>query len=296
MLRNIQSLRRQFSVSGRYSSSRTRNRIRTAVTARNERKKTQNFDSGSFGTKFDAVSRYDKTGSVNGLSSSLSAAKQTVSKMNAVCSRFDEILDKKLSAAGVPKSVSFKFDYSSEDNKAAITEVSDEKYRSDIQSALDGALKSYDLGTLSDASNIINGNAEQVYYPIVEKALKKCFGQDISKLSVASDGSILGANSKLQRALNSEKRYGSFDAEKSYGFVTKQLSSVLSRLISAKTNGEKISHMAYEKGNFRTDDGEIRFGKDCGTVSFKTESAIVRAAAAGSPEDMELWANNEKLF
>lgn len=303
MVGNVQNIRRYHSASRKYGVAAKRNQLRRSISERAGSQKSENAQSRASDIRFDMHRRLSSNlkNAVNSGSGTISSsdyrarAKQAVTTLTKYASDFDSNIDKALAGAGVPKNVSFKFDYETGSRKAVITEISDEKYTDKVQSVLDKAFKHINLDMLADGSNILNGNAAQVYYPLAEKSLKSCFGQDISELSLSDDGRILGANAKLQKALNVEKYDKNFDATK-YGFKTKQLGSVLKRLISERPIEKNVSHMVYENGSFKTADGKISIGKNCPVPPTKTESEIVRTAAAGRWWEMDLWADNEKLF
>ena len=219
--------------------------------------------------------------------------------LNDACDKFDGSLEKKLRAAGIPTDISFEFDYDINADKAVITNISDEQYRDKLQSVLDGMTKTGTLDYIGKSSKLMNGDAASSYYPDIKNALKKCFGQDISKLYIDKNGNIGGANMQLQRALSTEKFNKSFDAQKTYGFPSKQLGAMIKRLLSDEGVSGNVSHMGYDGKVLYTNDGDIRLVTKSDTSLLKKSSNILKAAFASktpAKTDYDYWLNNEDLF
>lgn len=296
MLRNLTSIRRYISARGLTSNRSTRMSEAMSMRSKNQNK------SSSINVK--DVDRYTNlTGSsllTSGTAASMSdyrvqAAKSMVT-LSKTCENFDAAMKKELSSAGVPENISFEFDYDLNSGEAKITNISDEQYLDGVQSALNKAMKNVSLETVAGGSKILNGKMAEAYYPEVAEALEKCFGQDISDLSVDRNGNILGMNRKMRDAVTSEMTDRSFDAQSRYGFPAKSLSSVIKRVVSEKSAGSGVSHMSFKSGSLKTSDGDISVGSKCASPSLKDTKTVLRAAAAGTPNSMDLWAEYGDLF
>ena len=305
MFRNINSMRSHMNARGLTSSSSSR-RMTSAMAShyRNKASNGLSDSSSSSGLSISSYDRYSNTTSSSLLTSGTTAglkdyrvkAAQSMTTLSKVCGNFDSAMKKNLSNAGVPDDISFEFDYDVNSGEAKVTKISDEEYLGDVQSALNKAMKSVSLDTIANGSKILNGKMTEVYYSTVEKALNKCFGQDISELSVDRKGNILGMNKKMKQAVTSELTDRSFDAQSRYGFPTKELASVVKRIISDKSAGNNVSHMSFSGGSLKTADGDINVGSKCISPSLNNTSILFRAAAAGDSGSMELWAEYGDLF
>ncbi|MCH5193014.1 MAG: hypothetical protein J1F11_03565 [Oscillospiraceae bacterium] len=226
-------------------------------------------------------------------------ADKNLKALNDACDKFNGSLEKKLRAAGIPKNISFEFDYDINSDKAVITNISDEKYRDSLQSVLDGMTKTGTLDYIGKSSVMMNGNMASAYYPDIKNALEKCFGQDISKLYTDKNGNIGGANARLQRALGIEKYNKSFDAQRSYGFPSKQLGAMIKRFLSEEGVSDNVSHMGYDGKGIYTNDGNIRLGTKADPSLTKNSKYTLKAAFASktpSGNDYDFWLSNEDLF
>ena len=299
MFRNISSMRSYMNARGLSSRGSSR-RLTSAMSLHYQNK----VSSSSSSLKISSYDRFSNTVNnslqASGTSVSLGdcrvKAAQSMITLSKTCSNFDSAMKKNLSNEGVPENISFEFDYDVNSGEATITEISDEKYLSGVQSALNKAMKSVSLETVANGSKILNGKMTEVYYPVVEKALNKCFGQDISELSVDKKGNILGMNKKMRQAVTSELTDISFDAQSRYGFPTKELASVVKNIISDKSASKNVSHMSFSGGSLKTSDGDISVGSKCASPSLKNTSILLRAAAAGNPGSMDLWTEYGDLF
>lgn len=221
-----------------------------------------------------------------------SCAKQSMKLLRENCAIFDDALKNELDEVGIPENIRFEYDYDANSRKAVITDISDEKYRDDVQAVMDKASGKYQLAFnfISGGSQILNGKMTKVYYPIVSKALTRCFGQDISSLYIDNGNNIAGANERLASALKNEKCNENFDAKEYYGFPTKKLDSVIRQLITDKSADENIVHMVYNEGSNSTAD-EIRLGKNTSDPQPDDGDMIIKAAAAGHWWLLDVWEN-----
>ena len=283
VIRSVNRFAVRNSIESRVLSGNVPNYLKTAL---------KNKQTGSISDMF-------QTGESSATSDYAVRASKNLKALNDDCSKFNETLEKKLKAAGIPNDISFEFDYDITSGKAVITDISDEKYLDSLQSVLDGIAKTGALDYIGKSSRMMNGNMASAYYPDFESALKKCFGQDISKLSIDKNGNIEGANTKLQRALSLEKYNRSFDAQKSYGFPSKQLEAMIKRFLSDEGISDNVSHMGYNKKGLYTDDGDIRLGSKADPSLQKNSKYILKAAFASktpSGSDYDYWLKNEDLF
>lgn len=223
-------------------------------------------------------------------------AAKSMATLSKTCENFDAAMKKELASAGVPENISFDFDYDMNSGEVKITSISDEQYLDGVQSALNKAIKKVSLETVAGGSKILNGKMAEAYYPEVADALKKCFGQDISELSVDRKGNIIGMNRKMRDAVNSEMTDRSFDAQSRYGFPAKELASTVKRIISDKSASKGVSHMSFKGGSLKTSDGDISVGSKCASPSMKDTKTVLRAAAAGNPSSMDMWVKYGDLF
>ncbi|MCM1022972.1 MAG: hypothetical protein NC395_02800 [Prevotella sp.] len=302
MVRNVSSIRQRFSSLG--LSSRSSRKICSAMLMRSKYQKSSDSSdsenvSGTF--KSDRFSSSVSNSLLTlGSSASLSEcrvkAAQSMNTLAGTCGNFDAAMKKNLADAGVPESVEFEFDYDLNSGKTALTGISDESFADGVKSALDKTLKKVSLDVVAKGSNILNGKMTAAYYPAVAEALEKSFGQDIADLSTDSKGNIIGMNRKLRAAVNYELLDSGFDARSRYGFPAKELASVVKSIVSDKSASGGVSHMSFSGGSLKTSDGDISVSKNCRQLSLKKTNVILRAAAAGDPSSMELWAGNGDLF
>lgn len=304
MFRNINSMRSHMAARGLTSNS---SRRLTSAMSLHYRNKASGSQDGLKSSGSLSISKYDRFSNTannslltSGSSSSLGdyrvQAAKSMTTLSKACGNFDSAVKKCLSNAGVPDDIRFEFDYDVNSGEASVTKISDEKYLSGVQSALNKAMKSASLDTIANGSKILNGKMTEVYYSAVEKALDKCFGQDISELSVDRRGNIVGMNKKMKQAVTSELTDRKFDAQSKYGFPTKKLASVVKSVISDKSAGKNISHMSYANGSLKTADGDISVGSKCASPSLKNTSILLRAAASGNANSMDLWVEYGDLF
>ncbi|MCH5348241.1 MAG: hypothetical protein J1E40_02865 [Oscillospiraceae bacterium] len=211
-------------------------------------------------------------------------------------------ISRMLKDAGVPEDVAFEFDYNRDTREFVLTEISDERYREDVQSVLavvargDGGDS---LGLIAYGSRVLNGFTSSVYYSSIGKHLKSCFGQDISELYIDENGNIGGANKNLQEALAAEKNTKNFDAQELYDFPVNQIEKMLKRLITDENITPNISHMVYDGEGFYTNDGDIHLGKEIDPALFEDRGFLAKASFAlliVIKGDYDYWLNNEDLF
>lgn len=299
MFRNISSMRLHMAARGLTSGSSRR--LTSAMYTHYKNKVSGDQDSsGSLNTsKYDRFSNTANSLLTSG-SESMSdyrvQAARSMTTISKACSSFDSAMKKNLANEDVPENISFEFDYDVNSGEASVTKISDEEYLGKVQTALKKTMKSVSLDTIANGSKILNGKMTEAYYPALEKALDKCFGQDISELSVDRRGNILGMNKKMKQAVTSELTDRKFDAQSRYGFPTKKLASVVKDIISDKSASKNVSHMSFSGGSLKTADGDISVGSKCGSPSLKNTSILLRTAAAGNAGSMELWAEYSDLF
>ena len=276
-----------------------RKKLETKICSGKSSNSLSSFKNAIKNGQIDSIADNFQTGGSSATSDYNVRANQNLKALNDACDTFNGSLEKKLRAAGIPKDISFEFDYDITSGKAEITNLSDEKYRDSLQSVLDGIAKTGTLNYIGKSSRMMNGYMASAYYPEFESALKKCFGQDISKLYIDKNGNIGGANAKLQRALSLEKYNRSFDAQKSYGFPSKQIGAMLKRFLSDKGISDNISHMGYDGKGLYTNDGDIKLGTKADPSLQKNSRYILKAAFASktpSGSDYDFWLSNEDLF
>lgn len=295
MLRNISSMRRRINALG-LSSNRSSNR-KTLYSQMQQASGVKN-NSGFKSDRYSSVT----SDSLKGLGTSESLgdyrvkAAKSMLTLSKTCGNFDDVMKKNLSDEGVPESISFKFDYDVNSGEAKITDISDEKYLDGVQNALNSSMKKAGIDSIANGSKILNGKMTEVYYSVVAEALEKCFGQDISELSVDRRGNITGMNRKMRDAVTSELTNLRFNAKSQYGFPSEKLASVVKSIISDKSAGSNVSHMSFERGSLKTADGDISLGKNCSSIPMKDTSIVLRAAAAGDLGSLNLWVENGDLF
>ena len=195
-------------------------------------------------------------------------------------------ISKYLEEAGVPKDVTFEFDfhYSSDmvSGKIEITKISDEKYRETVENILSGSTGPFTI--ISCASRVMNGYISSLYYPWISKALDRCFGQDINDLSIDENGNLRGVNKNLQAAFDAEKKAEEkgeyFCAVQEFNFPVNNIEAIVKRLVSEENITPNISHMGYDGECIYTNDGEFKFGKDFDPNLFSEEKYVMRGASA----------------
>ncbi len=294
MLKNISGMRRRISALGLSANRSSRKTLYSQMQQVSGGKQNSGFKYDRFSSATsDSLKELGTSESLGDYRVKAAKSMLTLSKS---CGNFDDIMKKNLSDEGVPENISFKFDYDVNSGEAKITEISDEKYLDGVRSALNKSMKKADLDSIANGSKILNGKMTEAYYSVVAEALEKCFGQDISELSVDRRGNILGMNRNMREAVTSELTNLRFNAKSQYGFPSKKLASVVKSVISDKSVGSNVSHMSFERGSLKTADGDISVGKNCSSLSMKDTSIVLRAAAAGDPGSLDLWVENEDLF
>ena len=282
MLKNISGMRRRISALGLSANRSSRKTLKQTSGVKN-----------NSGFKYDRFSNITSD-SLKELGTSASLgdyrvkAAKSMLTLSKSCGNFDDAMKKNLSDEGVPENISFKFDYDVNSGEAKITEISDEKYLSGVQNALNKSMKKVDIDSIANASKILNGKMTEAYYSVVAEALEKCFGQDISELSVDRRGNIMGMNRKMRDADASEMA--------NLRFPSKKLASVVKSVISDKSANSNVSHMSFERGSLKTADGDISVGKNCSSLPMKDTIIVLRAAAAGDLRSLDLWVENGDLF
>lgn len=221
----------------------------------------------------------------------------------------NENIFKKLEEAGVPKDVTFEFDYSFKPNFSKIgieiTKISDENYREIVKNVLENGNAPFTV--ISCASRVMNGYASSLYYPCVSSALDNRFEQDINDLYIDENGNLGGINEKLQAALDSarkaEKRDEYFSVSETFGFSANSVDNavnIIKCLVSDKNViTPNISHMGYDGEQIYTNDGEFKFGKDFDPNLFGEEKYVMRGTTAFFMTfygHIDLWAENYDKF
>lgn len=221
----------------------------------------------------------------------------------------NESIPKRLEKAGVPKDVTFEFDYSFKTNFSKIgieiTKISDENYREAVNKVLEDVSGPFTV--ISCASRVMNGYASSLYYPCISSTLNRRFGQDMDDFYIDENGNLGGINKKLQTALNNarnaEKSGGFFSIVETFGFSANSADNVvdvIKRLVSEKNViTPNISHMGYDGEQIYTNDGEFKFGKDFDPNLFGEEKYIMRGPMAlfmSFYGHTGLWAANYEKF
>ena len=208
----------------------------------------------------------------------------------------NENIAKRLEEAGVPKDVTFEFDFNFDSRNIEITKISDEKYREGVEKVLNDSNGPFRF--ISCASRVMNGNISSIYYPWISKALESSFGQDINDLYIDENGNLCGVNENLQKALEAEKTTKDFDAYQMFGFPVNQIEAMLKRLISDENITPNISHMGYDGECIYTNDGEFKFGKEFDPNLFNEEKYIMRGTCAlyFTVYNPNVWLKNYEKF
>lgn len=210
--------------------------------------------------------------------------------------RLNNDLSKSLEKIGVPKDVSFEYDYDFDSGKISITEISDEKYRESIETMLNKS-ENADMSSIAFASRIMNGHISSAYYPVIAQSLKSLYGQDISKLYIDEKGDLRGANANLRMAISDSKRGTLNTGLKKTKFPANNIEGIFKRLVSDKNITPNISHMGYDGKRVYTNDGEFKFGKDLDPKLLEKTRYLMRGSIALQSQDgYDSWLANEKLF
>ena len=207
----------------------------------------------------------------------------------------NEAISQRLEEAGVPKDVTFEFDYNYDSGTFEITEISDETYRESVEKVLDSC-KSFK--TISCASRVMNGYKSSILYPWVSAALESSFGQDINDLYIDENGNLGGVNKNLQAAINAENRSKETGEYIYVDFYWENIEELLKRLVSDENITPNISHMGYDGECIYTNDGEFKFGKDFDPNLFNEEKYIMRGTSAFimSVLNTNLWLKHYDKF
>ncbi|MCH5349321.1 MAG: hypothetical protein J1E40_08355 [Oscillospiraceae bacterium] len=229
----------------------------------------------------------------------LGLAERAFDLLNDHHSSLNEYIAKRFEEEGIPKDISFEFDYDIDKRKIEITDISDEEYRESVQSILDRSLISLSMKWVGNASRILNGYMSSVYYSQIADALERCFGQDISELYIDEDGNIGGANEKLLEALEAEKNTADFDADLMFRFPVNQIEGIIKRLITDENITPNISHMSYNGNGICTNDGDIKLGREIDPDLWKDDKFLRRLDYSYPMifgRRYDFWLNNENLF
>lgn len=206
-----------------------------------------------------------------------------------------ENISSALENAGVPKDVTFEFDYNINTHKAEVTEISDETYLENVESVVNR----FNIGLMftSFASRVMNGYISSMYYPTIADGLEVCYGQDINDLYIDEKGNLCGANEHLQKAIKASQRGEKYSIEPHYYFPTQNIEGIVKRLISDENITPNVSHMGYDGESIYTNDGEFKFGKDFDPNLFGEEKYVMRGSISLFINNgYDRWLENEKKF
>lgn len=212
-------------------------------------------------------------------------------------------IPEKLEEAGVPKDVTFEFDFDFDSKDIEVTGISDEKYRGSIEEILNCSTGS--LAFISCASRVMNGYISSLYYPWISDSLDRCFGQDINDLYIDENDSLCGVNENLQAALNAvkkaEKNGEPLDVNNEFGFpaANNNIEGIVKRIVADKNITPNISRMGYDGERIYTNDGEFKFGKDFDPDLFGEEKYVMRGTMAFYMTfygRYNSWLENEEKF
>ena len=216
--------------------------------------------------------------------------------INSCEKNLNENISKKLEEAGVPKDVTFEFDFNFDSSTIEVTKISDEMYRESVEKVLNDINGPFKI--ISCASRVMNGNISSIYYPWISKALESSFGQDINDLYIDENGNLGGANKNLQEAINAERRSKETGKYIYVDFPYDNIEELLNRLVSDENITPNISHMGYDGECIYTNDGEFKFGKDFDPNLFNEEKYLMRGTYALylSVYNPNMWLKNYEKF
>ncbi len=215
--------------------------------------------------------------------------------LNDITKPLRENVSSALENAGVPKDVTFEFDYDINAHEAKITKISDENYLENVETYLNR----FSLGMCftAFASRIMNGYTSSAYYPAIKSSLESCYGQDINDLYIDESGNLCGANENLQKAIEASKIGEEFSPDPHHRFPAKNIEGIVKRLISDENITPNVSHMGYDGESIYTDDGEFKFGKDFDLDLFGEEKYVMRGSISLIIGDnYDYWLKNEEKF
>lgn len=210
----------------------------------------------------------------------------------------NECIPKRLEEAGVPSDLSFEFDYDLDSDKCEITKISDDIYRENVESVLNGITG---FPFIACASRVMNGYTSSLYYSSIGRALDRCFEQDISELYIDENGKLCGTNENLQKALDAEncsEISEDFYATREKKFPADNIEGIIRRLISDENITANISHMGYDSKQIYTNDGEFKLGKDFAPGLFSNKHYLMRGTMAlyFTAYNYDWWLSNEKML
>lgn len=217
----------------------------------------------------------------------------------------NEDISKRLEEAGVPKDVTFEFDFDFDSQNIEITGISDEKYYESVKNVLSaGGTSTARFTFISCASRVMNGYISSLYYSWISSSLDRCFGQDINDLYIDENGNLGGVNKNFQAALDNVKKVekiGEFpNVLDEVGFpVINNIEGIVKRMVADKNITPNISHMGYDGERIYTNDGEFKFGKDFDPNLFGEEKYIMRGTMAFYMTfygRYNSWLENEEKF
>lgn len=224
-----------------------------------------------------------------------SRTKMNFEVLNDLTKPMRENFSSAIEEAGVPKDVTFEFDYNINTQKAEVTKISDENYLETVESAVNR----FDVGLYFTAfsSRVMNGYISSAYYPTIASALELCYGQDINDLYIDEKGNLCGANENLQKAIEASKRGEEYYPNPHYQFPVKNIEGIVKRLISDENITPNVSHMGYDGEQIYTNDGEFKFGKDFDPNLFGEEKYVMRGSISlVINHGYDRWLENEEKF
>lgn len=206
-----------------------------------------------------------------------------------------ENISSALENAGVPKDLTFEFDYNFNTRKAEVTKISDENYIEDVEAVVN----KFKIGLMftSFASRVMNGYISSMYYPTIADGLEICYGQDINDLYIDEKGNLCGANEHLQKAIKASKHGEKYSITPHCYFPTLNIEGMVKRMISDKNITPNVSHMGYDGESIYTNDGEFKFGKDFDPNLFGEEKYVMRGSISLFINNgYDRWLENEEKF
>ena len=206
-----------------------------------------------------------------------------------------ENISSALENAGVPKDLTFEFDYNINTHKVKVTKISDENYLDNVESVVNR----FSIGLMftSFASRVMNGYISSAYYSPIASNLKSCYEQDINDLYIDEKGNLCGANENLQKAIEASKKGVEYYPNTNHHFPAQNIEGIIKRLISDENITPNVSHMGYDGESIYTNDGEFKFGKDFDPNLFGEEKYVMRGSISLFIIDgYDRWLENEEKF
>lgn len=164
---------------------------------------------------------------------------------------------------GVPDDITFSVDYDNNRRTFELTEISDETYRSQVETALDKAFSMGSIFNVTRKAAFLAGNAEEYFYSYMADSLRDAFGQDIKDLWIDDNGNIQGTNAALQSALKREAdgQLGLLGMHEHNGMQFKNIGDGLRQLLSMPECHESITKMVFDENGLYYEAGELQMGR-----------------------------------